>query len=108
MPQVVYFQEQDAQLEALRSGAVHALARGMIGSADAVAESVGAFALGARGRRRELGGFALAASDHAPAACLNTNIDRLTDSGRIGYRQWRADPAVFLRRAEDPKKRSGG
>ena len=108
MPQVVYFQEEDTQLEALRSGAVDALARGTIGNADAVAESVGALALGARDRRQELGGFALAASEHALAACLDSNIDRLTDSGRIGYEQWRADPAVFLRRAEDAKKRSGG
>ena len=38
-PQVVYFQEEDAQLEALRSGAVDAIARGMIGSADAAAGS---------------------------------------------------------------------
>ncbi|MCY4502274.1 MAG: transporter substrate-binding domain-containing protein [Alphaproteobacteria bacterium] len=108
MPQVVYFREEGAQLEALRSGAVDALARGMIGNADAVAESAGAFALGARDRRRELGGFALAASEHALAACLDANIDRLTDSGRIGYEQWRADPAAFLRRAEDAKRRSGG
>ena len=107
MPQVVYFQEEDAQLEALRSGAVDAIARGMIGSADAVAESVGAFALGARDRRREVGGFALTASDHELAACLDINIDRLTDSGRIGYEQWRTDPAVFLRRAEHLRKRTG-
>ena len=107
MPQVVYFQQEHAQLEALRSGAVDALARGMIGSADAVVESVGAFALGARDRRRELGGFALAASDRALAACLDTNIDYLTDSGCIGYDQWRTDPAVFLHRAEDAKKRGG-
>ena len=108
MPQVVYFQEEGAHLEALRSGAVDAVARGMIGNADAVAESAGAFAIGARDRRRELGGFALAASDRARVACLDTKIDHLTDSGRIGYEQWRMDPAVFLRRAEDAKKRNRG
>ena len=108
MPQVVYFQEEGAHLEALRSGAVDAVARGMIGNADAVAESAGEFAIGARDSHRELGGFALAASDHALAACLDRSIDHLTASGHIGYEQWRTDPAVFLRRAEDPKRRIGG
>ena len=108
MPQVVYFQEEAPQLEALRRGAVDAAARGMIGNADTIAESASAFAIGARDPRRELGGFALAASGHALAACLDANIDRLTNSGRIGYEHWRADPAVFLRRAEDAKKRTGG
>ena len=108
MPQVVYFQGEGVQLEALRSGAVDAVARGMIGNADAVAESAGAFAIGARDSRRELGGFALAVPDRVLAACLDRSIGHLTDSGRIGYEQWRADPAVFLRRAEDAKKRTGG
>ena len=108
MPQVVYFQDEDAHLEALRNGMVDAVARGMIGNADAVAESVGTFVLGARDRRRELGGFALAASDHALAACLDTKIGQLTDSGRIGYEEWRADPSVFLHRAKDANKPSGG
>lgn len=106
MPQVVYFREEAAHLEALRSGAVDAVARGMIGNADAVEESLGAFAIGARDPRRELGGFALAASDRALAACLDRSIDRLTDSGRIGYEQWRADPATFQRRAEEARQRN--
>ena len=108
MPQVVYFQEEGAHLKALRSGAVDAVARGMIGNADAVAGSAGVFSIGARDRRRELGGFALAASEHALAACLDRRIGHLTDSGRVGYEQWRMDPAVFLRRAADAKTRSGG
>ena len=108
MPQVVYFQEEGAQLEALHNGTVDAVARGMIGNADAVTESVGAFAIDARDPRRELGGFALTAADRALAACLDRSIDHLTNSGRIGYKQWRADPTVFLRRAEGAKKRSGG
>lgn len=107
MPQVVYYLEEAALLHALRSGAVDAVARGMIGNADAVAESVGAFAIGARDPSRELGGFALAAPDRALAACLDRSIDRLTASGRIGYEQWRADPSVFLRRAEDARTRTG-
>lgn len=64
---MVYFVEESALLEVLRSGAVDAVARGKIGNADAVAESVGAFANGARGSHRQLGGFALTASDHALA-----------------------------------------
>ena len=108
MPQVVYFQEEDAHLDALRKGGVDAVARGMIGNADAVAESAGAFSIGARDARRELGGFALAAPDSALAACLDSGIDRLTDSGRVGYEQWRADPSVFLRRAEAARTRIGG
>ena len=107
MPQVVYFPEEGAQLEALRGGAVDAIARGMIGNADAVAASAGAFAIGARDRRREVGGFALAATEPVLAACLDAHIDRLTDSGRIGYEQWRKDPAVFLRRAKAAKAQSG-
>ena len=108
MPQVIYFREESAHLEALRTGAVDAVARGTIGNADAIADSAGAFAIGARDLRRELGGFALAASDRALAACLDRSIDRLTASGSIGYQQWRADPAVFLRRARGARKRTGG
>ncbi|MYD75321.1 MAG: transporter substrate-binding domain-containing protein [Gammaproteobacteria bacterium] len=108
MPQVIYYHGESAHLEALRIGAVDAVARGMIGNADAVAESVGTFAIGARDPRRELGGFALAVSDRLLASCLDRNIARLTDSGRIGYEQWRVDPTVFLRRAENAGKRAGG
>ncbi len=108
MPQVVYLQEEGALLDALRSGAVDAVARGTIGNADAVAESAGEFAIGARDTHRELGGFALAASDLALVACLDRSIDRQTASGRIGYEQWRTDPAVFLRRAKHSKKRIRG
>ena len=108
MPQVVYFQEEAAHLEALRAGAVDAVARGMIGNADAVAESVGALAIGARDPRQEFGGFALSASERTLAACLSRAIEHLTDSGRIGYEQWRADTAVFLRRAEEARERNGG
>ncbi|MCY4547227.1 MAG: transporter substrate-binding domain-containing protein [Defluviicoccus sp.] len=108
LPQVVYFQEEGPLLDALRSGAVDAVARGMIGNADAVAESAGEFAIGARDSHRELGGFAMAASDHALATCLDKSIGHLTDCGRIGYEQWREDPAVFLRRARNSRKRTGG
>lgn len=107
MPQVVYFESEDRQLEALRSGAADAVARGLIGNADAAAESGGALVVAARDSRVELGGFALAAADTELAACLNERIDWLTDSLRIGYEEWRADRAVFRRRAETWTGRGG-
>ncbi len=107
MPRVVYFESEDRQLEALRSGAADAVARGLIGNADAAAESGGALVVAARDSRVELGGFALAAADTDLAACLNERIDWLTDSLRIGYEEWRADRAVFRRRAETWTGRGG-
>ena len=99
MPRVVYFGTEGEQLAALRSGAADAVARGLIGNTDAAAESGGALVVAARDSRVELGGFALAASDTDLAACLNERLDWLTDSLRIGYEEWRADSAVFQRRA---------
>ena len=107
MPRVVYFESEDRQLGALRSGAADAVARGLIGNADAAAESGGALVVAARDSRVELGGFALAAADTELAACLNERIGWLTDSLRVGYEEWRADGAVFLRRAEAWTGRGG-
>lgn len=107
MPRVIYFEAEDRQLGALRSGAADAVARGLIGNADAAAESGGALVVAARDSRVELGGFALAAADTELAACLNERIGWLTDSLRIGYEEWRADGAVFLRRAEAWTGRGG-
>ncbi|MDE0006020.1 MAG: hypothetical protein OXQ29_25290 [Rhodospirillaceae bacterium] len=55
MPQVVCFQEEIALLDALRSGVVDAIARRMLGNADADTESAGEFAVGARHSHREIG-----------------------------------------------------
>ena len=52
MPQVAYFEGEGAHLEALRAGAVDAVARGLIGNADAAAESADTLAIGARPPRR--------------------------------------------------------
>ena len=71
-----------------------------IGNRDAAHESGGAFVVTALDSRVEHGGFTLAAGDAALAACLSDRIDWLTDERRIGYAAWRADPSVFLRRAE--------
>ena len=50
--------------------------------------------------RSELGGFALPAGDSALIACLDRKLDWLTDGRRIGYAEWREDPSIFMRRAE--------
>lgn len=100
LPQVVYFTDEDAQLGSLRAGTADAVARGLIGNADAAARSGGALVIAARDARVEYGGFAVAVEDDALRACLDERIDYLTDSLLIGYEEWRADPEVFLRRAE--------
>lgn len=55
MPQAVCFQQEIALLDALRNSVVDALARSMIGNADADTESAGEFAVGARHSHREFG-----------------------------------------------------
>ena len=103
MPQVVYLGDEGGEAEllaALRAGRIDAVARGEIGNRDAAHESGGAFVVTALDSRVEHGGFTLAAGDAALAACLSDRIDWLTDERRIGYAAWRADPSVFLRRAE--------
>ena len=96
-----------ALIAALRAGRVDAIARGEIGNSDAAHASGGELAVAARDRRVEWGGMALAAHDAELTACLNERIDWLTDGRRIGYPEWRADPAVFLRRAEAWNARHG-
>ena len=100
LPQVVYFRDETAQLGSLRDGTADAVARGLIGNADAAAASGGALVVTARDAAVEYGGFALAVEDAALRACLDERIAYLTDSLRIGYEEWRADPGVFLRRAQ--------
>ena len=102
MPRVVYLGAKLGETEllaALREGRVDAVARGEIGNRDAAHASGGAFAVTALDPEAEYGGFALAARDAALAACISRKVEWLTDGRRIGYRQWRADPSVFMRRA---------
>ncbi|MCY3822288.1 MAG: transporter substrate-binding domain-containing protein [Nitrospinae bacterium] len=102
MPRVVYLGAKLGETEflaALREGRVDAVARGEIGNRDAAHASGGAFAVTALDPEAEYGGFALAARDAALAACISRKLEWLTDGRRIGYRQWRADPSVFMRRA---------
>ena len=103
MPQVIYLGAETGEaelLEALQSGQIDAIARGEIGNRDAGFASAGTFVVAALDEAAELGGFALGADDTDLAACLDEKINYLTDNRRIGYQEWRANPAVFLERAE--------
>ena len=103
MPQVVYLGDESGELElldALANGDIDALARGEIGNTDASLESDGTFAVTALDDAVEYGGFTVAVADTELLASLNEKIDYLTDHQRIGYAEWRADPTVFMQRAE--------
>ena len=98
-PTVAYYPDDTAMIEALAAGRIDAVARGEIGNRAEARSHGKAFAVTALDGRAETGGFALAAGDAALAACLDRWIDRLTDGGRIGFREWFDDPSVFMRRA---------
>ena len=98
-PQVVYFPDDAALIEALAAGRIAAVARGEIGNRADARTHGSAFAVTALDSRVEAGGFAVAAADAPLAACLDRSIAWLTDGGRIGYKEWLDDPAVFMRRA---------
>lgn len=99
LPTVAYYPDDTALIEALAAGRIDAVARGEIGNRAEVRAHGGAFAVTALDGRAETGGFALAAGDAALAACIDRWIGRLTDGGRIGFREWFDDPSVFMRRA---------
>ena len=99
MPQVVYLGESEL-LDALSDGSIDALARGEIGNRDAAHAYGESFAVALFDDAVERGGFTLAAEDSALASCLSDKLDYLTDNMNIGYAEWLADPAVFMRRAE--------
>ncbi len=101
MPVVIYLGADvgDAELiEALRDGSIDAFARGAIGNAEATGDGV--FAVTALDPTVEYGGWTLSASEEALTACLDEKIDYLTNDQAIGHSEWRADPKVFLRRAQ--------
>ena len=100
-PQVIYLGDdagESALLDALRGGRIDAIARGEIGNRDAAAD--GDLVVSILDTRSELGGFALPAGDSALIACIDKKLDWLTDDRRIGYAEWREDPSVFMRRAD--------
>ncbi|MDE0023735.1 MAG: transporter substrate-binding domain-containing protein [Spirochaetaceae bacterium] len=98
-PQVVYFTEEAAMIDALAAGRIDALARGEVGNRSTARAHGGALVVTALDARAETGGFALAAKDAELAECLDRHIAWLTDNGRIGYREWHEAPVIFLWRA---------
>ena len=103
MPQVIYLGQETGEvelLEALENGTIDAIARGEISSRDASHASNGAFAVAALDEAIEQGGFSLSVADADLAACIDDKINYLTDGRRIGYGEWRANPAVFMERAQ--------
>ena len=103
MPQVIYLGQETGEVEllaALGNDTIDAIARGEIGNRDASVSSDGEFVVAALDAATELGGFALAVEDADLAACIDDEINYLTDGQRIGYREWRANPAVFMERAQ--------
>ena len=104
MPHVIYLGQETGEaalLEALGNGRIDAVARGEIGNYDASYASDSAFVVVALDEATEQGGFALAVEDSALAACLDEKINYLTERRRIGYKDWRANPAVFMDRVGD-------
>ena len=102
-PQVVYLGDELGESEllaALSDGSIDAIARGEIGNRDAAHAHGESFAVALLDDAVERGGFTLAAEDSALASCLSDKLDYLTDGMNIGYAEWLADPAVFMRRAE--------
>ncbi len=103
MPQVVYLGDETGEVElldALREGRIDAVARGHIGNLEAVHAFGQAFQVATLDPLAEHGGFALTVHDAELAACIDAKINWLTDNRRIGYAEWRVEPAVFARRAE--------
>ena len=103
MPRVMYLGSETGEAEllaALREDRVDAVARAEISNRDAAHASGGAFSVTALDlEAEERAGFALSAKDADLAACLDEKINWLTDNRRIGYKEWRADSSVFMRRA---------
>ena len=102
MPQVIYLGDvsgEEELLAALRDGTIDAVARGEIGNGEAARASGTRFIVAAVDSLAEFGGFALDADNVEMLACIDEKLEWLTDGRRIGYREWRADPGVFLTRA---------
>ncbi len=103
-PRVVYlgYERGEAELlDALRNGAVDAVARGEIGNSQAAYTSAEAFAISVLDSLVEYGGFTVDADDTELLGCLDDFLDWLTDGRQIGFPEWQADPMVFLRRARE-------
>ena len=107
MPQVVYLPgdfDNDAVHDMLLNGVIDGSAGEEIENSNAAHGSDGNLAITALDRLVEYGGFTVDADDTELLDKLNEGIDYLTDHRRIGYAEWRADPTVFMQRAEQWRK----
>jgi hypothetical protein len=99
---VIYLSSENAQIEALTSGRVDALARGEIGNLIAAGASAGALRVTAiDAADTERGAFSYPnteAGDRLRTA-MDVLLICLTDDGAIGFPQWHADAQVFQERA---------
>ena len=106
LPEVVYVEGEpglpsEARLiQMLTAGEIDLAAMTELSSLEAVQRSGDSLAIVALEPETPYGGLALAIEDADLARCLSDKLDYLTDGRRIGYADWAADPAVFLRRAE--------
>ena len=102
-PQVVYLGGLlgEAELiDALRTGQIDAVARGEIGNRDTVHALGSDFTVTALDSQVEYGDFTLPVENTDLIACLNERLGWLTDNRNVGYAVWRADPGIFLQRAD--------
>lgn len=107
MPQVMYLPDDvspDAVHEMLLAGVIDGRAGEEIENNNAVHGSNGNLSITALDDLVEYGGFTVDADNTELLARLNEGIDYLTDNRRIGYAEWRADPTVFMQRAEQWRK----
>jgi ABC-type amino acid transport substrate-binding protein len=103
LPQIVYLGNiggESELLDALRNGDIDAIARGEVGNHGASYQS-SSLVVSALDDTEEHGGFALAVEDDELRACIDGQLDWLTNNRALGYSQWLADPKVFMKRAEE-------
>ena len=110
MPQVVYLGYELGETElfdALAEKRIDAIARGGIGNHDYAHASGGTFVVTALDPKIEHGGFTIAIENTKLLSWINRRINWLTDHQRIGYKEWKKDSLVFIRRANIWKMRVG-
>ena len=101
-PRVIYLPSENAQVEAVTSGRVDAVARGEVGNLIAAGASAGELRVTAIDAViTERGAFSYPnteAGDRLRTA-MDALLTCLTDDGAIGFPQWHADTQVFQERA---------
>lgn len=111
-----YYIAEDTMIPSLEANEIQAIARGYIGNQLVAERSLGALAVTAiyslecpRQRsvkcdKKEEGVFFVKAEDLPLLTKLNRYIDILTDGGKIGYIDWKANKNIFLERALKSKQ----